>query len=152
MEFEFDFNELDKAVDELADMLTVRWPKENKKFLRQEASKELKLAKVTAKSRLKTYRPVSDKKGYLGRLKRGKIFHEDGDMKDISIRVYSSAPHGHLIEHGHVMKTHDGGTPKHGEKFVKGYHILEDTHRKFDAQFQEDINNHIDDMIAEGRW
>ena len=37
MEFEFDFNELDKAVDELADMLTVRWPKENKKFLRQEA-------------------------------------------------------------------------------------------------------------------
>lgn len=152
MEFDFDFNELNKAVDELADMLTVRWPKENKKFLRQEASKELKLAKATAKSRLKTYRPVSNKKSYLGRLKRGKIFHENDDLKDFSIRVYSSAPHGHLIEKGHIMKTHDGGTPKCGEKFVKGYHILEDTHRKFDAQFQEDVNSHVDKMLAEGRW
>ena len=49
------------------------------------------------------------------------------------------------------MKTHDGGTPKSGEKFVKGYHILEDTHRKFHAQFQEDTNNHIDGMLAEHR-
>lgn len=152
MEFEFDFDELDKAIEELGDMVTVRWPKENKKFIRQEASKELKLAKATAKKRLKTYRPVSDKKGYLGRLKRGKIFHQDGDIEDLSIRVYSSAPHGHLIEEGHVMKTHDGQSPKSGEKFVKGYHILEDTHRSFDAQFQEDVDKHIDDMIAKGRW
>ena len=152
MEFEFDFDELDEAVSELENMLTVRWPHENKKFMRQEASKELKMAKSLAKQRLKTYRPVSNKKGYLGRLKRGKIFYQNGDLEDLSIRVYSGAPHGHLIEKGHVMKTHDGQSPKSGEKFVKGYHILEDTHRSFDAQFQEDVDKHIDDMIAKGRW
>lgn len=152
MEFEFDFDELDEAVGELEKMLTVRWPKENKKFMRQEASKELKMAKSLAKQRLKTYRPVSDKKSYLGRLKRGKIFHQNGDIEDLSIRVYSSAPHGHLIEEGHVMKTRDGKTPKSGEKFVKGYHILRDTHRTFEPEFDRDVEAHLDQMLAEGKW
>ena len=73
--------------------------KSQKKFLRQEGSKLLRKTKARAKA-------LGTKTGtYKKSIKRGKVYRYNGAD---AIRVYSSAPHAHLIEEGHRMVTHDG--------------------------------------------
>lgn len=94
----FDTRELYAYARELAQAARDA-PKTQKKFMRKEGTKLLRQTKKEAK-RVKV-RTGNYKKS----IKRGKVYEYDGAQ---AVRVYSTAPHAHLIEDGHRMVSHDG--------------------------------------------
>lgn len=107
-------------------------PQIEKKFLRQEGTKLLRRTKAEA-------RRVKVRTGnYKKSIKRGKVYDYDGAF---AVRVYSTAPHAHLIEDGHRMVTHDGREVG----FVQGMHVFEVAGKGFETEFLADI----DDMLGE---
>ena len=127
----FDTRELDAYAKEL-ERTARESPKLQKKFMRQEGSKLLRRTKSEAKR-------VKVKTGnYKKSIKRGKVYEYDGAQ---AIRVYSTAPHAHLIEDGHRMVTHDGREVG----FVPGMHVFEVAGKGFEPEYLADI----DDMLAE---
>lgn len=160
MEIGFDMRELEDVTSGLMDMAQNRYPRETKRFMAKQGSELRKQTARIARSRLKHKRKASDKKSYMGRLKRGKVYHYLGDPKNTSIRVYNSAPHGHLIEDGHVVKVGNKygkkqkksriKDPKTGERFVPGKHILRDAQRAYADDFEQAVNNFVDDLLEKG--
>lgn len=107
-------------------------PQVERKFLRQEGTKLLRRTKSEA-------RRVKVRTGnYKKSIKRGKVYDYDGAF---AVRVYSTAPHAHLIEDGHRMVTHDGREVG----FVQGMHVFEVAGKGFQTEFLADI----DDMLGE---
>ena len=131
----FDTRELDAYARELE--RTVRdAPKTQKKFMRQEGSKLLRRTKSEAKR-------VKVKTGnYKKSIKRGKVYEYDGAQ---AIRVYSTAPHAHLIEDGHRMVTHDGREVG----FVPGMHVFEVAGKAFEPEYLADIDDMLDEAVKE---
>lgn len=129
----FDTRELEAYARELE--RTARdAPKTQKKFMRQEGSKLLRRTKKEAK-RVKV-RTGNYKKS----IKRGKVYEYDGAQ---AIRVYSTAPHAHLIEDGHRMVTHDGLEAG----FVPGMHVFEVSGKGFEPEFLADIDDMLDEAV-----
>ena len=111
-------------------------PKLQKKFMRQEGSKLLRRTKSEAKR-------VKVKTGnYKKSIKRGKVYEYDGAQ---AIRVYSTAPHAHLIEDGHRMVTHDGREVG----FVPGMHVFEVAGKGFEPEYLADIDDMLDEAVKE---
>ena len=111
-------------------------PKTQKKFMRQEGSKLLRRTKSEAKR-------VKAKTGnYKKSIKRGKVYEYDGAQ---AIRVYSTAPHAHLIEDGHRMVTHDGREVG----FVPGMHVFEVAGKGFEPEYMADIDDMLDEAVKE---
>ena len=131
----FDTRELDAYARELE--RTARdAPKTQKKFMRQEGSKLLRRTKSEAKR-------VKVKTGnYKNSIKRGKVYEYDGAQ---AIRVYSTAPHAHLIEDGHRMVTHDGREVG----FVPGMHVFEVAGKGFEPEYLADIDDMLDEAVKE---
>ena len=131
----FDTRELDAYARELE--RTARdAPKTQKKFMRQEGSKLLRRTKQEAKR-------VHVKSGnYNKSIKRGKVYEYDGAQ---AIRVYSTAPHAHLIEDGHRMVTHDGREVG----FVPGMHVFEVSGKDFEPEYLADIDDMLDEAVKE---
>lgn len=131
----FDTRELDAYARELE--RTARdAPKTQKKFMRQEGSKLLRRTKQEAKR-------VHVKRGnYKKSIKRGKVYEYDGAK---AIRVYSTAPHAHLIEDGHRMVTHDGKEVG----FVPGMHVFEVAGKGFEPEYLADIDDMLDEAVKE---
>ena len=77
---------------------------------------------------------------YLKSIKRGKVYSYQGSQ---AIRVYSYAPHAHLIEEGHRMVTHDGREVG----FVQGHHVFEVAARDFEPQFLMDLDDLLDEAV-----
>ncbi len=110
------------------------YSKKEKKFLRQEGSKLLRKTKKEAKR-------VGKKTGnYQKSIKRGKPYSY---RRSNAIRVYSYAPHAHLIEEGHRMVTHDGQEVG----FVQGHHVFETAARDFEPQFQSDLDDFLEGTV-----
>ena len=108
--------------------------KKQKPFLRKEGTK---LKSWT----LQEARKVKKKTGrYLKSIKRGKVYPYDGAQ---AVRVYSAAPHAHLIEDGHRMVTHDGREVG----FVPGHHVFETAGKAFDPQYQRDVEDFLDEEV-----
>lgn len=131
----FDTRELDAYAQELE--RTARdAPKTQKKFMRKEGSKLLRRTKSEAKR-------VKVKTGnYKKSIKRGKVYEYDGAQ---AIRVYSTAPHAHLIEDGHRMVTHDGREVG----FVPGMHVFEVAGKGFEPEYLADIDEMLDEAVKE---
>jgi len=114
-------------------------PKKIKKIKRMQAQKagnELKRL-VKQKARL----AVQQKSGkYMRSIKRGKIFlNQDGDA---GVRVYSNAPHSHLLEEGHakvLWGQRVGGT-------VPGFAIFEKANQDFQADFVHISQKIVDEI------
>ena len=131
----FDTRELDAYAREL-ERTARESPKLQKKFMRQEGSKLLRKTKQEA-------RRVKVKTGnYKKHIKRGKVYEYDGAQ---AIRVYSTAPHAHLIEDGHRMVTHDGREVG----FVPGMHVFEVVGKDFEPEFLADIDDMLDEAVKE---
>lgn len=114
--------------------------KHAKNFLRKEGTKLKRRTLAVAKSRLKK------KTGnYLEHIKRGKTYVYKGTGA-WSIRVYSSAPHAHLIEYGHRQVTKDGREVG----FVPGKHVFEDAEKQFEGEYYGDVQTFIDDVLDKG--
>lgn len=136
----FDFKELTNYEKKLLDMASNKMPRETMKFIRKEGTQ---LRKVTVKNaRAKVKKKTGN---YFKSIKKGRAYIYQGNGGS-SIRVYSTAPHAHLIEKGHRIVT-PGGTEK---GFKPGLHIFENSEKEFQNQFYEDIENFIDDVIAKG--
>ena len=131
----FDTRELDAYAREL-ERTAREAPKTQKKFMRQEGSKLLRRTKSEAKR-------VKVKTGnYKKSIKRGKVYEYDGAQ---AIRVYSTAPHAHLIEDGHRMVTHDGREVG----FVPGMHVFEVAGKGFEPEYLADIDDMLDEAVKE---
>lgn len=131
----FDTQELDAYARELAQAARDA-PKTQKKFMRKEGSKLLRRTKQEA-------RRVKVRTGnYKKSIKRGKVYEYDGAQ---AVRVYSTAPHAHLIEDGHRMVSHDGRELG----FVPGMHIFEVSGKDFQPEFLADIDEMLDEVVKE---
>jgi len=136
---EFDLSELDEFTSEMLDMAEKKMPKEIRKFLREEGTK---LRKTTASI---ARREVKKKTGaYLKGIKRGKVYVYKGDT--LSIRVYNSSPHAHLIEDGHRQVTKDG----RAVGFVRGKRVFQKAKKAFETEFTKDCEHFVDDLLEKG--
>lgn len=126
----FDASELTRYAEAL-ELEAKNAPKAAKSFLRKEGSMLLRQTKEDANS-------VKDKtRSYRKSIKRGKVYAYRGAQ---AIRVYSSAPHAHLIENGHRMVTHDGREVG----FVPGKHVFEKAGKAFEPVFVKDIDQFLE--------
>lgn len=109
--------------------------KDSKEFLRKSGNKLKNKTLSVAKSR------VNESTGnYIKSIKRGKVYNFKGAL---AVRAYSTAPHAHLLEYGHIKKDRTGR--EHG--FQRGYHVFATTSKDFEDEFYNDTEKFIDDVI-----
>lgn len=128
----FDLSELNEMSKNLYE-LGANFKKKEKKFLEKEGDY---LRTNIAKASKKHGKRI--RKLYEQTVKRGKFYRR---QKAGAIRVYSAAPHFHLIENGHRMVTHDGREVG----FVKGTHTMEKESRKFESFFLREVEAMIEE-------
>lgn len=129
----FDVTELDDFARGMQ-RTAQRFQRQQKAFMRKEGNK------LKTKT-LRKARALGRKTGnYLKSIKRGKVYEYDGAQ---AVRVYSTAPHAHLIEDGHRMVTHDGREVG----FVPGHHVFETAGTEFEAQYLMDIDDFLDKEV-----
>jgi hypothetical protein len=129
---------LTKFQKDLIQIAEVDLPKESKQIMRKIGSKAR--TQVARKAR----REVKKKTGnYHKKWKRGKVFK--GREGDLVVRVFNSSPHGHLIEDGHRLVTHDGEEIG----FVPGKKVLDKGIREFDSsgKKEEMLVDWLDDLL-----
>lgn len=131
--FEVDCSDFCNTID----LVKKAYPKKVKKFMQKEGNKLKRKVTKTAKNRVKKKTGSYEKS-----IKRGKHYKWSGNGGD-AIRVYSAAPHSHLIEDGHTQDT------KNGEIFVEGKHVFADSRKEFEAEFLKDVDNFIDTVTEE---
>lgn len=156
-EAEFLFDEFTQFAEKFGEVLTKKLEKKEKAMLRKSGSKLLRKTKAQA-------RKVGKKTGkYQSSIKRGKVYRKDGAL---AIRVYSGAPHGHLIEEGHNQTVNPGKgrgnghgvipgkgighKPQPGKKaFVEGQWVFDKTLKAFVPIFQADVEDMLDEVMRE---
>lgn len=118
-------------------------PQKEKQFLRKEGTKLQKKTKAQAKQATRSAGRLKVKTGnYVASIKRGKVYDYQGRM---AVRVYSYAPHGHLIEDGHRMVLHDGTEVG----FVPGFHVFEIAGKAFSPEYLTDIDDFLDKTVED---
>lgn len=127
------FDKLEKDLIKLANSLNNG--KDSKEFLNKSGTKLKNKTITVAKSRVK-----EDSGKYIKSIKKGKVYEFEGNL---SVRTFSKAPHAHLIEYGHIIKSKDG--KEHG--FKRGYDVFGTAERDFEEEFYDDTEKFIDDML-----
>lgn len=127
---------LDKLSKELLNLANgIKDGKETKKFLKKEGIKLKNKTISTAKNRVKK------KTGnYIKGIKSGKVYEYQGAY---ACRTYSTAPHAHLIEYGHIKKDRTGR--EHG--FQRGYNVFGTAQKEFEEEFYQDTEKFIDEVL-----
>ena len=126
-------NQLSKELLNLAN--GIKDGKETKKFLKKEGIKLKNKTISTAKNRVKK------KTGnYIKGIKSGKVYEYQGAY---ACRTYSTAPHAHLIEYGHIKKDRTGR--EHG--FQRGYNVFGTAQKEFEEEFYQDTEKFIDEVL-----
>lgn len=127
---------LDKLSKELLNLANgIKDGKETKKFLKKESIKLKNKTISTAKNRVKK------KTGnYIKGIKSGKVYEYQGAY---ACRTYSTAPHAHLIEYGHIKKDRTGR--EHG--FQRGYNVFGTAQKEFEEEFYQDTEKFIDEVL-----
>lgn len=132
------FEGLSDFQKDLLEVTQRKLPKESTKIMRKIGSKAR--TQVARKSR----KLVKKDTGlYHKKWKRGKVFRgEDGELV---VRVINTAPHAHLIEHGHRQVTKDGREVG----FVKGKKVLDKGIKDFDdsGQYEEMLSDWLDELL-----
>ena len=110
-----DLSELDEFTDRLIQS-SKEASKAQRKFLQQQGNKLKR--KTKAQARLVGIQQHTG--NYMKGIKRGKVWKERNDAQ--AVRVYSNAPHAHLIEDGHDQTVNPGKGKGngHGVKPGKG--------------------------------
>lgn len=142
----FIFDELSDFKKDLLRSIKEDYPKETKKFLKKSAGKITKIAKKIAQREVK-----KDTGNYLKSFKSGKIYDYSGDT---CCRAYNSAPHGHLIEYGHVnvprgaSQKNGGGASGKGGKGV-GYTAGKFIFKKAELESMSEFFNDCESFLGE---
>lgn len=125
--------DLEKDLIQLAN--SINNGKDSKAFLNKSGNK-LKTKTVSiAKSRVK-----EDTGNYIKSIKKGKVYEFGGNL---AVRTFSTAPHAHLIEYGHIIKSRDG--KEHG--FKRGYGVFGTAEREFEKDFYDDTEKFVDEIL-----
>ncbi len=132
---EFDISELFEFCEKLATS-----SKEAEKFKTravQDAG-----AKLARKTKAKARASIHKKTGtYLRRIKRGKLVKEG---ENVRIRVYSNAPHAHLIEDGHEKVLWGN----HTSERVEGFEVFIEAAEGFEGEFAAETAKIADRILA----
>lgn len=136
---EFDLSELDDFTVQLLDLAQRQTPRETRKFLQSEGTK---LRRFTASIARKEVKKRTG--NYIKGIKRGKVYLYQGDT--LSIRVYNSSPHAHLIEDGHRQVTKSGKVVG----FVRGHRVFQKAHKGYEDKFFSACEDFIDDLLEKG--
>jgi hypothetical protein len=134
----FDVRELDEMATNMLILANRKSPKEYNKFLRKEGSK------LARKTKQKARRKVGKKEDiYHKSIKRGKPYRYNSQER--AIRVYSSAPHAHLIEDGHRQVANGVEVG-----FVRGRNVFSDAKEEFEETFISDAEDFVVKLLEEG--
>ena len=141
IELSIDTKEIDVFRNKMLALAQEQIPTKTKSFLRQQARKLNKAVKQTAK-----LSEIKHKTGvYLKSIKAGKPFKDkEGDFV---VRVYSSAPHSHLLEYGHSIFPR-GKKPPVGK--TRAFGIFEKSKADYKTTFHRDADRFIDEMLEKG--
>lgn len=131
---EFDVKELSKFTQSLLRTAKKDFPKESLQFMKKQGMKLKRRVVSRAKAR------VGKVTGnYLKSIKEGKSYLYNGT--EPTIRVYSSAPHSHLIENPH--KTRNGS-------LTQGTDVFAGAVQGFVSDFESDTEAFVDELIERG--
>lgn len=136
----FDCKELKNYEKKLIKMAHDTLPKESKQFLRKAGSKLKTKTSKTARSLVK-----KKNNNYYKSIKRGKAYKWTKGDGAWAIRVYSSAPHAHLIENGHRLI-------RNGKEvgFVQGKFVFKKAQKSFESEYYELTQKWIDELLRKG--
>jgi hypothetical protein len=137
MDFSFDYHEV---VDYGLSVQRAR-EKSNQRaknaFLRKQGSKLLKQTKAAGQmsgmqwsGHVKTGK-YKNSEHYRDTVKRGKVYEYEGTP---AVRVYSYAPHAHLLEYGHRLVGHKPDKRSLGGR-TRAFRIFESARKSFEARF-----------------
>ena len=135
----FDLSELDDFNQRILELADRQFPNETKKFIRRQGN--------AVKSDMKKAYKQETKK-HTGNLLKGVDMDsyatrtEDGWQ----IRVRNTAPHAHLIEHGHVFYHRGQKT----EKWVEGKHIVGKVILRHEQTYPKAVDEFVDQMLEKG--
>lgn len=132
-----DVSELSAFADELG-RAARNAPQKAKRLMQTQGTRLKAKTSSFAKQRVKK------KTGnYLKSIKRGKVYTYRSDNTH-AIRVYSAAPHAHLIESGHRVVSHgyDAG-------FQPGKHVFEDARKAYQPTFERACEDFLDEVARE---
>lgn len=126
-----DFDNYEKSLLKLNEALTNT---EARKFLKKQGKalqkKTLEVAQRKTKKRTGNY---------IRGIKAGKVYKFDGAF---ACRVYSKAPHAHLIEYGHKIVTKNGEI----KGYQRGLNVFDDAKKAFEDEFTEALENYVDEV------
>ena len=126
-----DFDNYEKSLLKLNEALTNT---EARKFLKKQGKalqkKTLEVAQRKTKKRTGNY---------IRGIKAGKVYKFDGAF---ACRVYSKAPHAHLIEYGHNIVTKNGEV----KGYQRGLNVFDDAKKAFEDEFTEALENYVDEV------
>lgn len=129
-------NDLDGLIKNFTDVID-KSEDAVKLFMKKEAQKERRRMLAAAKRKVKKVTG-----NYFKGFKVGKKVYSYPDA-EYNIRVYNSAPHGHLIENGFRLTI--------GGKFLRwmpGKHIMEEVHRDFESEYAADVENELVNFVC----
>lgn len=137
-DFDLDTRELDEFIRNLED-LQEHFPKEAKRLMLRSGNQARKIFVRKARQL------VQKKTGsYIRSIKRGKVWVDEGS-DEYKVRVYSRAPHAHLLEYGHRMV---GPEPEKKEiGFVRGRHVFEKAAREVNEQWNAILAKEFDKIM-----
>lgn len=135
----FDLSELDAYNSKMLELADREFPNETKKFIRRQG-------RAVMSSMKKAYK--QDTKKHTGNLLKGISMDSFATRTDDGwqIRVRNTAPHAHLIEHGHVFY-HRG---KKTEKWVEGKHTAGKVVLQYGETYPKAVDEFIDQMLEKG--
>lgn len=148
-----DLSELDNYADWVAQM-SRKWPKKIKKTM-QRSGTELK-RRTLRQIRLVNLRTITG--NYKAGIQRGKFYQKKGEYY---IRVYSNAPHAHLIEDGHDQTVNPGKGKGNGHGVrpgkgigrkvgeVEGREVFAKAEDAYEEQFHRNCEEMLDEVIDE---
>ena len=148
-----DLSELDEFTDRLIQS-SKEAKKTQRRFLQQQGNKLKRKTKAQARvSGIKT------KTGnYMKGIKRGKVWSSRNGAQ--SVRVYSGAPHAHLIEEGHDQVVNPGKGKGNGRGVrpgkgicrtvghVEGREVFLKAGEAFEPEYERACEEAIDEMIS----
>lgn len=141
----FDLSELDALNRKFLALAEEQFPKEAKKFVRRQG------AKVETRLRNAYKTKVKKKTGNLiAGVERGMPELRAGSWQ---IRVRNTAPHAHLIEHGHVMKNKNKKPILNAmgqERWVDGKHVAADVVNAYKEVYPDEVDAFVDEMLEKG--
>ncbi|MFD2614495.1 HK97 gp10 family phage protein [Paenibacillus gansuensis] len=135
-EFDIDYSNVEVFKNEL-DSLQELFPREARQVMLRSGSKARGIVARKARQLVKKVTGT-----YLRSIKRGKVWMDEGE-ESFKVRIYTGAPHGHLIEYGHRI------VDKSGKElgFKEGYHVFDRAAAEVSEQWNEILEREFDRIM-----